>query len=366
MSQYPDGKLYQLYEKIVYFCAKKFFRKSFSCNCVADGIENLNERETDKRIILINTPTYFNLGDQAITMASIDYFKKFFSEYQITEVTNRQLFPEIRGAWLEKVRKSDVIAVNGGGNMGDVWRADCENTLETIRLLNNNRVIILPHTFYYNDKNLEADEMKELMSMDNVLVFQRGGAKKQRLTECKEDEFFCPDMCLYYPVQRRVRFRLNKCIVCLRSDKESLLNDSVKKHIEQKLLENNVYPIYLDNAEHRRIERAMRSNAVLCRLYRFAHTKLVVTDRLHGMLFAYLSNTPCIAIGSMTGKTAGIYDWIKKSKRIAYITDVKNEFNSSLILNVMKEKDGGQIPEITQCFEDMASIIRRFIESEDR
>ncbi|MBQ7221650.1 MAG: polysaccharide pyruvyl transferase family protein [Synergistaceae bacterium] len=45
-------------------------------------------------------------------------------------------------------------------------------------------------------------------------------------------------------------------------------------------------------------------------LRRVAGAELVVTDRLHGMLFAAITGTPCVAFDNKTGKVHSVYEWI--------------------------------------------------------
>ena len=56
----------------------------------------------------------------------------------------------------------------------------------------------------------------------------------------------------------------------------------------------------------------------------FKSAKLIVTDRLHGMVFAAITGTNCIVINSKSPKMKGCYDWIKDLDYIAFIDDVEN------------------------------------------
>ena len=55
------------------------------------------------------------------------------------------------------------------------------------------------------------------------------------------------------------------------------------------------------------------------KLDEFRKSKLVVTDRLHGMLFAAITGTPCIALGNSSGKVKGVYDWLTHLDYIQYV-----------------------------------------------
>jgi len=46
----------------------------------------------------------------------------------------------------------------------------------------------------------------------------------------------------------------------------------------------------------------------------FSSSKLVVTDRLHGMVFAALAGTPCVVMGNCNYKVKGIYNWIENKE----------------------------------------------------
>ena len=43
----------------------------------------------------------------------------------------------------------------------------------------------------------------------------------------------------------------------------------------------------------------------------FSKSKLVVTDRLHGMILSVITGTNCIAFDNSSGKVSGVYDTIK-------------------------------------------------------
>ena len=54
----------------------------------------------------------------------------------------------------------------------------------------------------------------------------------------------------------------------------------------------------------------------------FRHTELVITDRLHGMIFSAITGTPCIVINSKSPKVRGCYEWIRHLDYIQFCDDV--------------------------------------------
>ena len=56
----------------------------------------------------------------------------------------------------------------------------------------------------------------------------------------------------------------------------------------------------------------------------YRSAELVITDRLHGMIFSAITGTPCIVINSRSPKVKGCYEWIKNLDYIKFCDDVNN------------------------------------------
>ena len=54
-----------------------------------------------------------------------------------------------------------------------------------------------------------------------------------------------------------------------------------------------------------------RENALNAKFAQFSGAELVITDRLHGMIFCAITGTPCIVFDSKSPKVRGCYEWIK-------------------------------------------------------
>jgi pyruvyl transferase EpsI len=49
------------------------------------------------------------------------------------------------------------------------------------------------------------------------------------------------------------------------------------------------------------------------------NSELVITDRLHGMIFCAITSTPCIVMSNYNYKVSGVYEWIKDLKYVSFL-----------------------------------------------
>ena len=85
----------------------------------------------------------------------------------------------------------------------------------------------------------------------------------------------------------------------------------ISKYDKKYTFTNNLYI-----SEINKIERNM---VVGEQLIKFAKSKVIVTDRLHGLIFALITNTPCIVISSYNQKLKEFTDMLKDNKSIIFI-----------------------------------------------
>ena len=91
----------------------------------------------------------------------------------------------------------------------------------------------------------------------------------------------------------------------------------MKGFIDSDFLEQNGYMWTKQN-----VEKLLKNS--------FGNRKLIITDRLHGMIFSAITNTPCIALANSTGKVKGVYDWIRKDNNYIYFADSIDEIEKIL------------------------------------
>ncbi len=303
----------------------------FFIKWILEHIFNLNmffiKKSKERRIILLLTPQYLNFGDHAIGLAEKRFFKKYIKDREVIEVNLSfyQFFPQFTR---KIITEKDTIVITGGGYMGSIW-PDLQQTVNDIlRNYPNNKIILAPQTIFFSDTASNAFlEFKSLIqNHKNIFIYAREENTFHMLTEKLVPSHQCalgPDMVLFLKphIKRSLKKRSNIGL-CMRTDCEKCLPDEQIQYIKNILSTQGEAVCEMKMAyEHVEIPVFLRSCFVQAKLKHFAGKKLIVTDRLHGMLFAAITATPCIAFDNISKKVSGVYQWISS---LSYIKIVQN------------------------------------------
>ncbi|MBR3753875.1 MAG: polysaccharide pyruvyl transferase family protein [Clostridia bacterium] len=273
-------------------------------------------------VFLIFTPEHHNLGDHAIAYSE----KKLLEEMKLPfyEVTNKQL--EILDYYkLMSVFDGSMILVTGGGNLGSLWTWIENINREIVKNNPNSLIVVLPNSIFYGDTEEDLvylEESKEIYNGHKRLFFYaREKISYSFMNEHYNNVKLIPDMVL------KLRYSSgadrNGCVLCLRDDCEATLSQDSKdtiKNIADEIFENNV--IYFDTVVDYSVSVDNRRTELLKMLYTFTSAELIITDRLHGMIFAAITGTNCIVLDSKSPKLRGCYEWIKHLDYIRFVDDV--------------------------------------------
>lgn len=119
-------------------------------------------------------------------------------------------------------------------------------------------------------------------------------------------------------------------LLCFREDKEQSISEQVKRTIIATVKQCGKEYLETTTVEKYAISPNQRETFVYKKLQEFRNSELVITDRLHAMLFAAITGTPCIAFDNCSKKVSGVYEWIYQLK---YIKIVNRESDIHLLLN---------------------------------
>lgn len=282
-------------------------------------------KQNKESVILIGTPLHKNLGDHLIAKHEKEFLFNIYGKENVIEIPT-EVFVILEKFFINKISTRALIFISGGGWMGDVWKQD-ERCMQTIiSTFQKNRVIVLPQTLYFSNEYSQSS--RELIDSARHVY---SSCKKLTLLFREENSFnvanklyrdtvalikLFPDMALYTNQYEKVN-KKHGWILCFRDDREKVCSDG---------LDNSIYTLAKMQGKTVRISSTIANHAVPIwlrnykirkKIKEFGKAELVFTDRLHGMIFAAISGTKCIAFDNQTKKVSGVYkQWLYSNKDI--------------------------------------------------
>ena len=306
------------------------------------------------RFILISTPVHGNLGDQAIVFAQRQMLKDCGINH-IVEI-NSVDYLRYRSVIVRLITPKDVVIIDGGGNIGSLWPTEAERINDIVKRFKGNHIIIFPETAFYSDDVLGRIVYKITKSAfekhKNLYVFLRDKPSfkciKQMLQ--KGNVYLCPDIAIYLKGRIQIDDVTRKgVLLCIRNDIERSIDEMIINQIIE-IFGKQGLPFYQsDTVIKRCVTPHTRKKELYCKWKEFTSSQLVITDRLHGMLFAYITNTPCIAFNNINGKVEAQYSWIQSEDYIGVCNDIsKIEKMMTKLISINTECDSGNRADFSQ------------------
>ena len=328
----------------------KYFRKKLM-------YFKLKRKLNDKnKVVIFGTPFHGNLGDHAIIEAEKkminDYLNKNIVEISTYLLEDQKIFNDIK----KYINNNDLLFITGGGSMGDIWLNEELIIRKVITYYPNNRIIIFPQTvFYTNTKEGKKQFLKSIAIYNShplltICVREEKSynfVKKNYNVKC----LLIPDMVLYLDNNLNNDNR-NNILFLMRKDKEKVLKNSDIKTIE-KIVNYDI--TYSDTVLNKRISIKNRKKYLNKKIKLCRNSKMIITDRLHGMIFAYITNTPCIAFNNYSLKVEGVYKWISNCNYIKLVKNI-DEFEKKY-LELINLKEIKKI-NIKENYKDLIDIMR--------
>lgn len=299
--------LKKLYESVSY-CKQKMYYYFHLVRPI------LQYKETHAHpIFLVFTPSHRNLGDHAIAWAETMLLSDIHVDYY--EITGDQLYPLASYGYMKLLNGSRIL-INGGGNLGNLW-PDIER-MNRIIVQNNpdSMICFLPNSICYSEDSAGGEAFKTTKQIfnkhKNLYFYAREELSFNIMKHHYKNVKLVPDMVLSLNASTPYVQHRAGCIFCLRDDVERLLLEEETCRLTEMLknIFNNDIRVSTTLADQP-VSKTQRVEAVQKKLEEFQMAELVVTDRLHGMIFAAITGTKCVVLNSRSRKLKGCYAWIQ-------------------------------------------------------
>ena len=288
--------------------------KSLKFNNTLKAQINHIRKNNDFCIFILATPCHGNLGDHAIVCAEYELLNRSGYKDNVIEISNNQYY-RYKDILKKHIAANDTIIIDGGGSMGTLWPREDDKISEIIDTYKNNKIIVFPQTCFYDNSN----EGKERL-IKNQAIYKNAKNLAICLRDKKSYDFcvenfkdvtleFIPDIVLSLD-KSKMQSRQNKVLLCFREDLEKVISNESIKGIYACLDKKDIKHEKISTIYHTNVhmaERTLRLNEIWGKL---SDSKLLLTDRLHGMLFAAITGTPCLALDNKSKKVSGVYEWI--------------------------------------------------------
>lgn len=293
----------------------------------------LAHNSRDNSCYLLGTANYPNLGDLALVEAEVRLLHRFYDN--IIEVPSFR-FWEFARSIKQTLCPGDRIYLHAGGNMTDMYSSLDFERMAEVAFLPQGKFILFPQTISYSATNNGQKELRysqKVYATADITFFAREHASYEQFRRLYPEHrsFLVPDIVLSMgedPLFSQTPSQDDSVLLCLRHDCEritaavsmsSLTEFFSSQHLSARPIDTvikhsgSVFP-----SERRPLLEQL--------LHKFKQARLIVTDRLHGLVFATLCGTPCIALPNSNGKVKNLYkQWLQGIDYVRFIDEPTTE-----------------------------------------
>jgi pyruvyl transferase EpsI len=314
------------------------------------------------RLILALAADYANLGDVAITRAVIRFAGQHLPSHRPYLLCAGRVFHDLRGV-AHAADRDDVVAIVGGGNMGDRYPDLEQERCHVVRAFRRNRIVSFPQSFDFSDTPAGRRELARsraaYASHPRLRLFARENESLHRMQEafpsCQVG--LAPDTVLSLDLAPSAPRDL-PLLVCLRQGGEARLSADRRTAILRALggfapgllvTDTEIPGPRLSFANYEQHLDELWAN--------FARAKCVVTDRLHGLIFSVISRTPCVVIENINHKIRSTCEtWLSGLPSVRLLSDPAPE---SVLAAVRQVRGLGAPPaRLDDAFAPLAKALR--------
>lgn len=274
------------------------------------------------KVALLNMAWHDNIGDSLILMGEFFLLKELGAEIVYKSYMECDI-----SALRDAIGKDGIIIFHGGGNFGDIWPVHQAFRKKIIRKISRPRIIIFPQSVHYrNNRTLNIDKIL-FSKFPNVQVFARSIDSFEFLQNHfpNNEAGLLPDLSVLIETTEPTCEPSVDIVYLSRRDAEKMplldnLTDLFSKlnpkysvfefdwHDWDKILNPSPEVPSLEDPESRANFRFEIGNMLLCR------GRVIITDRLHGVIMSLLIGKPVIAFDNIYGKLKSCLEIIEKAE----------------------------------------------------
>lgn len=268
-----------------------------------------------KNTFIIGAPYHSNMGDQAQTECTIQWCNKNYPNHKVIVISTKDA--RFKNYFLlsliEKyIKKDDRIFLHSGYHTTDLYMAEESLNREVIKRFTKNKVIVLPQTIKFEDKNQENITSKIYSNHPDITFLARDeiSFEKAQLMFTNNKVLLFPDIVTTFIGKKNYNSDKNGILFCMRNDKEAFYSKAEIEILKNKYSEKfnvkatdttlDIDMSYLNKNRSKILEEIFKE---------YSTYKVIITDRYHGTIFSQIANTPVIVLNSADHKLSSGVKW---------------------------------------------------------
>lgn len=269
--------------------------------------------------VLLLSPQYLNYGDHIIAQSEFEYIKKVSGKAPLD--VNYTFFESWEDKVKSTIKKDDVLWVTGGGYIGDLWPESHNMVERVLEIFPENIIVFAPQTTFFEGVNSESAKrfLEKVNSHGKCIFFSREKNTFDLLGDLGVKSVMTPDFALFSQIDDS-DWCDEYIAFCIRADLESVISEKERKTLENNLKKyNKPFHHILMAKQHCEIPAWSRGFFIKRKMKEYSRSSVVITDRLHSMVFCCLCGVPCVALDNKSKKISGVYEWVKELDYIEYV-----------------------------------------------
>jgi len=271
------------------------------------------------RVALTDFPAYDNVGDSALWVGARNALR--LADANVVYGCTHMSYDPVA---LRAAIRGGTIALAAGGNFGDVWPRRQQFRERVVRDFPDVRIVQLPQSITFNTQEA-IDRCRSIIGAHKNFTLMVRDEKSEAFARDKLgfDPILCPDMAFGMEAIERIGNPIVDVLCLKRRDKESAAPDwSAERALvvdwggltprEQWINKSTRYVRRLSGlgSVGRRAALAAfdarASHRVRYGIKQLSSGRVVISDRLHGVLIAHLAGIPVVAVDNVDKKVSAL------------------------------------------------------------
>lgn len=267
---------------------------------------------------------YSNLGDFAITKAQTEMLRILYPKHIVHVFGYDETYSALKTV-VRCHKTTDIVTIIGGGNMGELYYGFERKRNFIVEKLTEYKIISFPQSIAFKNTAFGRIAFKRAVGSYKkhprlIMLFREKMSYQRILNACPMlNCYLVPDIVM--TLNCRTDSKRNGIIMSLRNDKECFLTNEQKNTIRNLVVKKDKHALEIDTCtvSDDNLEVSYQNL-----IKHYQNAEMIITDRLHGMIFAYITGTPAIILPNNNGKIEYSFDWIKDCGYIFFVKSTES------------------------------------------